>query len=110
MLSDTQNKNFRNIFQMFSSMRAIVLSVCLAGLVRWLPRTAYGQEPRIINAGANGLSEIPPPAPLSPLNGGGGRANGAPRLLPGGDLEGFALAENSAPGTKVYTLRYEYIQ
>jgi hypothetical protein len=38
--------------------------------------------------------------------GGGRRPNGAPRLLPGSDLEGFALAENSAPGTKVYTLRY----
>jgi hypothetical protein len=95
---------------------------------------AAAQEGRIINNGG-GLSEIPPPPPQpprAPIGGGGGglsvvppppRApivppeappprvplgggrNGPPRLLPGGDMEGFALAENTAPGTKVYTLR-----
>jgi hypothetical protein len=99
-----------------------------------LVTNAAAQEGRIINNGG-GLSEIPPPPPQpprAPIGGGGGglsvvpppprapigppeapppRAplgggrNGPPRLLPGGDMEGFALAENTAPGTKVYTLR-----
>ena len=35
-----------------------------------------------------------------------GSVNGRPRLIPGNDLNGFSLFENTPVGSKIYTLRW----